>query len=102
MIKTNFLGDEIPKESMHYTCIVCITIDSVMRMEKKNFPQVYLEECKYKPKKIKMTKFIDNELESESESWNLTMNNCKHFTHSNFVLNHRWFLTDLLKELKSW
>ena len=49
-----------------------------------------------------MTKFIDNELESESESWNLTMNNCNHFTHSNFVLNHRWFLTDLLKELKSW
>ena len=53
---------------MHYTCIACITIDSLMRIEKKNYPQVYLEECKYKPKKIKMTKFIDNELESESES----------------------------------
>ena len=38
VIKTNFLGDEIPKESMHYTCIACITIDSVMRMEKKNYP----------------------------------------------------------------
>ena len=35
VIKTNFLGDEIPKESMHYTCIACITIDSVMRMEKR-------------------------------------------------------------------
>ena len=35
VIKTNFLGDEIPKESMHYTCIACITIDSVKRMEKK-------------------------------------------------------------------
>ena len=35
VIKTNFLGDEIPKEDMHYTCIACITIDSVMRMEKK-------------------------------------------------------------------
>ena len=46
----------------------CITIDSLMRIEKKNYPQVYLEESKYKPKKIKMTKFIDNELESESES----------------------------------
>ena len=53
---------------MHYTCIACITIDSLMRIEKKNYPQVYLEECKYKPKKIKMIKFIDNELESESES----------------------------------
>ena len=35
IIKTNFLGDEIPKEDMHYACIACITIDSVMRMEKK-------------------------------------------------------------------
>ena len=34
-IKTNFLGDEVPKENMHYTCITCITIDSVMRMDKK-------------------------------------------------------------------
>ena len=49
-IKTNFLGDEVPKENMHYTCIACITIDSVMRMDKKNYPQVYLEECKYKAK----------------------------------------------------
>ena len=67
VIKTNFLGDEIPKENVHYACIACITIDSVMKMEKKNYPQVYLEECKYKIKKIKMSKFINTELESESE-----------------------------------
>ena len=53
---------------MHYTCIACITIDSVMRMEKKNYLQVYLEECKYKIKKTKMNNFIKVELESESES----------------------------------
>ena len=53
---------------MHYTCIACITTDSVMRMEKKNFPQVYLEECKDKIKKTRMTKFINTELKSESES----------------------------------
>ena len=35
VIKTNFLGNEVPKENMHYTCIACITIDSVMRMDKK-------------------------------------------------------------------
>ena len=52
VIKTNLLGDKIPKESMHYTCIAYITIDSVMRMEKKYYPQVYFEECKYKMKKI--------------------------------------------------
>ena len=68
VIKTNFLGDKIPKESMHYTCIACITIDSVMRMEKKNYLQVYLRECKYRVKKAKMTKFIEAELESGSES----------------------------------
>ena len=58
----------MPKENEHYTCIACITIDSVMRMEKKNYPQVYLEECKYKIKKTKMTNFIKAELESDSES----------------------------------
>ena len=65
--KTNFLGGEVPKENKHYPCIACITIDSVMRMEKNNYPQVYLEECKYRTKKTKMTKFIEAELESESE-----------------------------------
>ena len=35
VIKTNFLGNDMPKENMHYTCITCITIDSVMRMDKK-------------------------------------------------------------------
>ena len=34
-IKTNFLGEKVPEENMHYTCIACITIDSVMRMDKK-------------------------------------------------------------------
>ena len=29
LIKTNFLSDEISKESMHCACIACITIDSV-------------------------------------------------------------------------
>ena len=42
-IKTNFLGNGVPKGNMHYTCIVCMTIDCVMRMEKKNYPLVYLE-----------------------------------------------------------
>ena len=51
--KTNFLGNDVPKENMHYTCIACITIDSVIKMGKENFPQVYLEECKYKIRKYK-------------------------------------------------
>ena len=34
-IKTNFLGIGLPKENIYYTCITCITIDSVLRMNKK-------------------------------------------------------------------
>ena len=34
VIKINFLGNEVPKENMLYTCIACITTDSVMRMDK--------------------------------------------------------------------
>ena len=39
-----------------------------MKMEKKIYPQNYLEEYKYKIKKIKMYKFINTDLESELES----------------------------------
>ena len=35
VIKTNFLGNDMPKENMHYACIAYITTDSVMRMDKK-------------------------------------------------------------------
>ena len=50
VIKTNFLSNDMPKENMHYTCIAYITIDSVLKIDKKNHPQVYLEECKYRVK----------------------------------------------------
>ena len=52
---------------MHYSCIACITIDSVINFNKKNHPQVYLEECKYRMKKTQVPKFIKNELKSDSE-----------------------------------
>ena len=35
VIKTNFLGNDTPNENMRYTCIACITIGSIMRMDKK-------------------------------------------------------------------
>ena len=33
---------------------------------KKKYPQVYLEECKYKAKKINTPRFINIELETDS------------------------------------
>ena len=58
----------MPKENLHYTCIACVTIDSVMRTDKKNYPKVYLEECKYKIRKIQMSRFINTELNLNLES----------------------------------
>ena len=58
----------MPKENMHCSCIACITIDFVINFNKKNHPQVYLEECKYRIKKTQIPKFIKNELKSDSES----------------------------------
>ena len=58
----------MPKEKTYYTCIACITLDSVLKINKKNYPQVYLEECKYKVKKIITSRFINVALESELES----------------------------------
>ena len=58
----------MPKENIHYSCIACITIDSVINFNKKNHPQVYLEQGKYRIKKRQMPKFIKNELKTDSES----------------------------------
>ena len=53
---------------MKYTCIACVTIDSFLRIDKKNHLQNYLEECKYKVKKMQMSRLINTELKSDSKS----------------------------------
>ena len=58
MIKTLFSGNEIPKERNHHICIAAICIDSVLRVDKKNGPQIYLEQCKYKIKRRKPVQMI--------------------------------------------
>ena len=63
---TFFSKDEIPKEVNHYICIAAICIDSVLKIEKKNYPQVYLEQCEYKLKKRKPIDFIDAEVDLNS------------------------------------
>ena len=62
------MGNKVPKENMYYTCIACIATDSVMRIDKKRHSEVYLEECKYRVKKIQTPRFINTELKSDSES----------------------------------
>ena len=43
MINTPFSGNEFPKKRNRYICITAICIDSVLKVDKKNYPQVYLE-----------------------------------------------------------
>ena len=71
VINTLFSGDEIPKERVHYTCISCISIDSVLRVNKKNYPQVYLEQCNYKMKKRELKSFTDYEVDIDYSLINL-------------------------------
>ena len=68
IFRINFLGNEVPEEGVHYTFIACINIESVVKMNKKNYPQVHLEECKYKIKKKKMPEFIGAKLELDPGS----------------------------------
>ena len=56
-INTLFSGHEIPKERNHYVCVSAICIDSVLRVDKKNYPRIYLEQCKYKIKIKRISEF---------------------------------------------
>ena len=57
-----FNNNIVPTEKDHYICIPAIDIDSVLKIDKKAYPQAYLEECKYKLKKRKLVRFIDSEI----------------------------------------
>ena len=52
----------VPTEKNHYICIPAIDIDSVLKIDKKSYPQAYLEECKYKLKKTKLVSLINSEI----------------------------------------
>ena len=60
----------IPMERNHYICIPVIDIDSALKIDKRAYPQAYLEQCKYKLKKRKIVNYIDEEIideDSDSE-----------------------------------
>ena len=57
------------KEKASCKCLSIIMLDSVIRANKKYYPQTFLEECKYVQEKIKTENYIDEDLEkSESDS----------------------------------
>ena len=79
-VNTNFQGKKVPKENASYKCLSLIMLDSVIRVNKKYYPQTLLKECKYVIRKNKMDNLINDDLdlkssdESDNESDNVTDN----------------------------
>ena len=73
-VNTNFQGQKVPKENASYKCISLVMLDSVIRVNKKYYPQTLLEKCKYVIRKNKMENLINHDLtlsssdESDNES----------------------------------
>ena len=66
-MKTNFLGNDVPKEICIILALLALLLILLWELI-KNHPQVYLEECKYSVKKIQISRFINTELRSDSDS----------------------------------
>ena len=60
---TNFDNKKMPKEKASCKCLSIIMIDSVIKANKKYYPQKFLEECKYIQEKIKIESHIGEDLE---------------------------------------
>ena len=66
---TNFRNKKMLKEKIPCKFLSMIMLDSVIKANKKYYPQTLLEECKYVQEKIKIENFIDDDLEKiESDS----------------------------------
>ena len=66
---TNFHNRKMPKEKAPCKCLSIIMIDSVIKANKKYYPQTLLEEYRYMQEKIKIENYINEDLkDSESDS----------------------------------
>ena len=65
---TNFHNKKIPKEKAPCKCLSIIMLDSVIKVNKKYYPQTFIEECQYVQEKIKKENYIDDDLKSHSYS----------------------------------
>ena len=65
---TNFYNKKVTKQKAPCKCLSIIMLDSVIKANKKYYPQTFLEECKYIQEKIKIENYIDDDLKSDSDS----------------------------------
>ena len=67
-IITNFHDKTMPKGKASCKCLSIIRIDPVIKANKKYYPQILLEECKYIQEKIKTENYIDEDLENSDSN----------------------------------
>ena len=58
----------MPKEKTPCKCLSIIMIDSVIKANKKYYPQTFLEECKYIQEKMKTENYINEDLENSDSN----------------------------------
>ena len=77
----NFHNKKMPKEKSPCICLSIIMLDSIIKANKKYYPQTLLEECKYVQENIKTENYIDEELESDSDCNDETKSNIDNDKH---------------------
>ena len=65
-VNANFQCKKVPKENASCKCLSSITLDSVIRVNKKYYLQTFLEECKYVIRKNKMENLLNDDLDLSS------------------------------------
>ena len=65
MMIRNFYNKEVPKEEVLYKCLsIIIILDSIIKSNKKYYPQTYLDECKYHHHQQQQKNYIDEDFRS--------------------------------------
>ena len=67
---TNFHDHKAPDQGSQYICLSVNLVDSIFRLGKKYYPQLFLKEFKYVIKESKMSKYIHEVIEICSDESN--------------------------------
>ena len=65
-VNTNFQDKKFPKGDSSYKYFSLIMLDSIVKVGKKYYPQVFLEECKYVKRKNKIVNYINDDIDITS------------------------------------
>ena len=90
---TKFTDNEIPKENTHYSCVAAIWVDFVIKLEKENYPQVNLEQCKSVLKKRKTLTYLMMNQEIQVMNLKLKLNKFNDLCFLRILFNVSKFFT---------